>query len=218
MTEDSLDHLVLAAGPNVRIRLRVREDGGDEYRWRSDPETARFDGRPPNKEPFERFLDAFGYELAYGRNDREQFAIETNDGRHIGTVMLYNLDRVGDVAELGISIGEPDARDRGLGREAVTVFLRWAWNNRPVRLIYLHALDWNERAIRAFRACGFDDSARVFRDAQALLRMEVRREWWLLWEAEGRFAFASNQAPLSQSGPGSSALPDQQSELAISER
>ncbi|MGE0598100.1 MAG: GNAT family N-acetyltransferase [Dehalococcoidia bacterium] len=218
MTEKPLDHLVLAAGPNVRIRLRVREDGADEYRWRSDPETSRFDGRPPNKEPFERFLDAFGYEIAYGRTDREQFAIETIDGRHIGTVMLYNMDRTGDVAELGISIGEPDARDRGLGREAITVFLRWVWNNRPVRLIYLHALDWNERAIRAFRATGFDDAARVFRDSQTLLRMEVRREWWLLWEAEGRFAFASTQPAESEPAGESEPQPPQRPELATSDR
>ena len=187
MTAPSLADLVLASGSTVRIRLRVRADGHDEFRWRSDPETSRFDGRPPNKDPFERFIDAFGYELAYGRTDREQFAIDTVDGQHIGTIMLYNLGRDGDSAELGISIGEPAARDRGLGREAITVFLRWVWNNRPVRIVYLHALAWNERAIRAFRAAGFDDSARVFRDSQELLRMEVRREWWMLWEMEGRF-------------------------------
>ena len=218
MTEKSLDHLVLASGPNVRVRLRVREDGADEFRWRSDPETARFDGRPPNKEPFERFLDAFGYELAYGRTDREQFAIETLDGQHIGTVMLYNLGRDGDSAELGISIGESDARGRGLGREAIAVFLRWVWNNRSVRLVYLHALEWNERAIRAFRATGFDDAARVFRDSQELLRMEVRREWWLLWEAEGRFSFAAVQPPPPLSSDKTEPATQYSSELATSER
>lgn len=217
MTETALDHLVLASGPNVRIRLRVREDGPDEYRWRSDPETARFDGHPPNEEPFERFLDAFGYELAYGRNDREQFAIDTLDGQHIGTVMLYNLGRAGDSAELGISIGETNARDHGLGREAIAVFLRWAWNNRPVRLIYLHALEWNERAIHAFRATGFDDAVRVFRGTQVLRRMEVRREWWLLWEAEGRFSFASPTAAISSAKSEPVAVPAP-SELATSER
>lgn len=195
MTAPSLADLVLASGPNVRIRLRVRADGYDEFRWRSDPETSRFDGRPPNTDPFERFIDAFGYELAYGRTDREQFAIDTADGRHIGTIMLYNLGRDGDSAELGISIGDPAERGRGLGREAITIFLRWVWNNRPVRIVYLHALAWNERAIRAFHAAGFDDSARVFRDSQELLRMEVRREWWMLWEMEGRFRVPAPNEP-----------------------
>jgi RimJ/RimL family protein N-acetyltransferase len=192
----------------------VREDGPDEFRWRSDPETSRFDGREANKDPFERFLDAFGYELAYGRTDREQFAIDAADGQHIGTIMLYNVGRDGDSAELGISIGEPSARDRGLGREAITLFLRWAWNNRPVRLVYLHALAWNERAIRAFRATGFDDSARVVRDSQELVRMEVRREWWLLWEMEGRFRPNATAEP-----PADSLTADiEHGELATSER
>ena len=197
VTAKPLDHLVLAEGPNVRIRLRVRDDGPDEFRWRSDPETARFDGRAPNKDPFAPFLDAFGYELAYGRNDREQFALDTIDGQHIGTVMLYNFGRGHESCELGISLGEDSSRGRGLGREAVIVALRWVWNNRPVRTVFLHALDWNERAIRCFRGAGFDETAKVFRHGQALIRMEVKREWWLLWEMEGRF----NLAPAGSSQP-----------------
>lgn len=182
---DEKDLMLLAAGPNVRIRMRVRADGTDEFRWRSDPETSRYDGRPANQEPLERFLDAFAQELNYARNDREQFAIDTADGRHIGTVMLYNFGH--DSAELGISIGEPDCRDRGYGREAVILLLRWAWANRPLRSVHLHALAWNERAIAAFRKAGFAPTVRVLRDGQELVRMEVRREWWLLWEMEGRF-------------------------------
>jgi RimJ/RimL family protein N-acetyltransferase len=184
---DGRDDRVVATGPNVGIRLRVRDDAADEYRWRSDPETARFDGREPYREPFERFLDVFGYELAYGRTDREQFAIDTVDGEHLGTVMLYNFGHGRETAEFGISLGEEARRGRGIGREAVIVFLRWAWQNRPVRQIYLHALDWNERALRCFSGAGFELVARVLRDDQVFMRMEARREWWLLWDMEGRF-------------------------------
>jgi RimJ/RimL family protein N-acetyltransferase len=188
------DALVLAAGSNVRIRLRRREDAADEYRWRADPETSRFNGRPAYREPFEQFLDLVAYELAYGLNDREQFAIESSDGQHLGTVMLYNFGSSGESAELGITLGEEDARGRGIGREAVTTFLRWVWNNRPLRVVYLHALEWNERAVRCFAAAGFDAVARVLRDGHAYTRMEARREWWLLWDAEGRFEFAGRAA------------------------
>lgn len=187
----SRDHLVLAEGPRIRIRLRIREDAANEYRWRSDPENARFDGRPAYREPFEQFQELVGYEVAHGRNDREQFAIDDADGRHIGTVMLYNFNGSGDVAELGITLGDDAERGFGLGREALTVFLRWVWNNRGIRVIYLHALEWNVRAIRCFHSSGFDEVARVLRDGQAFTRMEVRREWWLLWDAEGRFEFAA---------------------------
>lgn len=186
---------VLAAGPNVRIRLRRKSDAEDEYRWRADPETARFNGRAAVTEPFQQFLDLVAYELNYGVNDREQFALETNDGRHIGTVMLYNFGRGGESAELGITIGEEAMRGAGLGREAITVFLRWIWNNRPLRVVFLHVLEWNERAERCFARSGFDPVARVLREGQAFTRMEARREWWLLWDAEGRFQFEPATAP-----------------------
>lgn len=185
---------VLAAGPHVRIRLRRKSDAADEYRWRADPETARYNGRAAVTEPFQKFLDLVAYELSYGVNDREQFAIETNDGRHIGTIMLYNFGRGGESAELGVTIGDDDNRGAGLGREAVTVFLRWIWNNRPLRVVYLHVLEWNERAARCFSRSGFDPVARVLRDGQAFTRMESRREWWLLWDAEGRFQFERETA------------------------
>jgi RimJ/RimL family protein N-acetyltransferase len=206
----ALDQLVVAKGPRLRLRPRVREDGHDEYRWRSDPETARFDGRPVPNQTLQQFLDVFGYELAYGRNDREQFALDLLDGTHIGTVMLYNLG--GDSAELGISLGEEAVRGQGLGREAVILMLQWAWNNRSMRTIYLHALQWNERAIRCFRSAGFGEVAAVYRDGQALVRMETRREWWLLWEMEGRFrldappaAADSNETAAAVIGAGSQA-------------
>ena len=186
------EQFVLAAGPNVSIRLRRKSDADGEYRWRSDPETARFNGRAPVVEPFEHFQDLVSYELTYGMNDREQFSIETADGRHAGTIMLYNLSL--DSAELGITIGPEELRGAGLGRESITTFLRWVWNNRPLRLVYLHVLEWNERAARCFQRAGFDVSGRVRRDDQSFIRMEVRREWWMLWDAEGRFQFERDSA------------------------
>lgn len=196
----SRDHLVLAEGPRIRIRLRTRDDAASEYRWRSDPENARFDGRPAYREPFEQFRELVGYEVSHGRNDREQFAIENREGNHIGTVMLYNFSASMDAAEVGITLGDEAQRGHGLGREAMTVFLRWIWNNRSIRAVYLHALEWNERALRCFKSSGFDEVARVLRDGHAFTRMEARREWWLLWDAEGRFEFA-NAISESQGSP-----------------
>jgi hypothetical protein len=63
-----------------------------------------------------------------------------------------------------------------------------------LRVVYLHVLEWNERAARCFSRSGFDPVARVLRDGQAFTRMESRREWWLLWDAEGRFQFERETA------------------------
>ena len=183
----SRDHLVVAAGPRLRIRHKLRDDAIDEYAWRRDPENARLNGMPPFREGFARFLQVFEYDLAFGQADRAHFAIETPDGVHIGSIMYYNADHGSEAAEFGISIGDRRFRGAGLGREATITFLRYAWQAFPFRTFYLHTLDWNERALNCFRACGFNELAIIERNGERYIRMEARREWWLLWEMEGRF-------------------------------
>lgn len=189
------EHLVVARGPRLRIRVRTRSDAEDEFRWRSDPELAQYDGAPPRIESFERFLQSFSYDLAFGHINREAFALETLDARHIGTIMYYNADF--DTAELGLSIAVSELWGGGFGREAITVFLRFLWAERSFRRVYLHSLAWNERAIRSFQAAGFEVTGTLSRNGDEFVRMEARREWWLLADSEGRFDFEppAEQAP-----------------------
>lgn len=181
--------LVVARGRNVLLRRRRRSDAIDEYHWRRDPETARLNGQAPVAPSFARFLETFEQETRLAGYGRDQLAIDTIAGEHIGTVMYYNGE-AGDSAELGITIGDARRRGAGFGREAVVLFLRYLFAAHPFREIYLHTLESNVPARRAFAAAGFSPTVAVLRGADRYLRMEVRREWWLLWDMEGRFAFA----------------------------
>lgn len=187
----SLEHLAVAVGPRVRVRHKVREDAVDDFRWRTDSENARFDGGAPYGDGFERFLRQFEYDELFGAADKRAFAIETTAGVHIGNVTYYHGDASTASVEFGIGIGHVDYRDAGLGTEATVLFLRYVWANTAYRRVYLHTLEWNERARACFRRAGFDDSARVTREDKAFIRMEARREWWTLWDLEGRFETAS---------------------------
>jgi RimJ/RimL family protein N-acetyltransferase len=195
-TETRSGSLVIADAGVARIRRRVRADAIDEFRWRKDPELARYDAATPVPSTFSHFLAAFEFDLEFGRAGRETFALDSPEGTHIGSIMYYNAD--GESAELGISIADPAYRGRGVGRAVIVAFLRWLWNSRPVRRLQLHTLAWNERAQRSFRAAGFEDAARVSRNGQWFVRMEARREWWLLWDGEGRFE-ARREEPESES-------------------
>lgn len=204
---DPKERLLVAQGPTVRIRRKVREDAIDEYTWRRDPENARFNGLPPFGDGFTRFLQAFEYDLSVGHSDREQFAIETNTGQHIGSVMFYNADIARDTAEFGIAIGDRRYWSKGMGREACILFLGYVWQNYPFRSLHLHTLEWNERARRCFAAAGFNEVARVIRGQETFIRMEARREWWTLWEMEGRF----NLGPEEPRGDGADSATEQDS-------
>jgi RimJ/RimL family protein N-acetyltransferase len=194
------ERLIVARGPRVVLRFRRREDAIDEFAWRRDPETARLNGQPPAPASFARFLDTFEHELRLAGHGRDAFAIDTVTGEHIGTVMYYNAEG-GESAELGITIGDPRRRGQGLGREAVVLFLRHLFASHPFREIYLHTLEENAPARRAFAAAGFNPTVTILRGNDRYIRMETRREWWLLWDMEGRFAFADPPPQGPGSGP-----------------
>jgi RimJ/RimL family protein N-acetyltransferase len=181
-----LDQLVVVEAGRFRIRYKHACDFRDDYRWRCDPEIARFDGRSPLALPFEAFERQAEYEARTASPARESFSIVDAAGVHVGNVMFYNA--TSEAAELGVVLAEEAARGQGAGRAVMTAFVRYLWSAHAFRRLVLHTLEWNERALRCFRACGFEETARVLREEGWLVRMEARREWWLLWDAEGRFA------------------------------
>ncbi len=207
VSEQGLGHLVVGETERVRLRRKHMQDALNDFRWRRDPEIARYDAAMPLTKTFTEFLDQFERDL-YGADPlRRMFALEIPDGTQIGNIMYYNADDSRLVAELGISIALPEHRGRGLGTEAVVSFLRFIWNELPFRVIYLHTLQWNERAIHCFEKAGFSPTARVLRQREWFLRMEVRREWWLMWEQEGRFADHGRNSESAEAAPAGGLTP-----------
>jgi RimJ/RimL family protein N-acetyltransferase len=178
---------VVARSLRVVIRERTLADAPDEFQWRRDPETATLNATRPVSVTYAEFLDAFERDLRLHDPTRRAFAIDTADGAHIGSVMYYNGNHSVGTVEFGIGIYIDEHRGAGMGTEATIIFLRWAWQNLPFRRIYLHTLEWNDRAHKCFLRAGFEDKGRVFRLQQSFVRMEAQREWWLLWDSEGRF-------------------------------
>ena len=178
---------VVADAGVVRIRRKVRTDAFDDYRWRRDPEIARYDGTVPLTMTFSEFLPLFEHDLAFPDPRKRAFSLDDPEGTHVGNIMYYNVDVAGGSAEIGVSIAAEAERGHGLGTAAVVAFLRFIWQTLPFRVVFLHTLEWNTRARSSFRRAGFDETARVSREGRWFVRMEARREWWLLHDAEGRF-------------------------------
>jgi len=79
------------------------------------------------------------------------FAVR-DSGRLVGTGQLI---RDGEKAELRIRIGETDARDRGLGTEAVRRLVAFGFGEMGLERIWLQVFKRNARAIRAYEKAGF---------------------------------------------------------------
>ena len=55
---------VVARGRKTVVRRKRLPDAGDEYRWRSDPELARFDASRPVQTPFEAYERNWSFDYA----------------------------------------------------------------------------------------------------------------------------------------------------------
>lgn len=93
--------------------------------------------------------------------DKSDFVIEV-DGKIIGDIGLHReKNRRAGVASLGVGINDPEYVGKGYGRDAINVLLDWAFRIQNYRRIALETMAVNERAIRAYRACGFVEEGRM---------------------------------------------------------
>ena len=173
----------LFTGNHIRLGAFRPEDAETAARWTEDDE-------------FQRQLDtdfarpATAQEQAEMLNSRRSpnsvnFALRTLDGdRLIGFVVIHSIEWNNQSGTLAIGIGEPEFRGRGLGGEALTLILNYAFNELNLHRVGLDVISTNERAIRAYRKAGFKEEGRmresVYRDGQRADRvmMSILRDEW----------------------------------------
>jgi len=171
-------------GARIVLRDKRPEDAENDYRWRSDPELARLDAAIPLTMSFERYLKLFEDQMKYPTPGSHHYSIETLDGRFIGNCMYYDLDTVNREAELGIVIGDRDYWSDGYGYDAVTTLLDHMFTVRELNRVYLHTLEWNNRAQKSFSKSGFNPVRPVRRMAHDFILMDVLREDWFATREE----------------------------------
>ena len=165
-------------GRTVILREKRIEDAPDDYSWRSDEELAQLDATRPLNMTYSDFLRFSQEEQAYPSPLSRRFAIDTLEGRHIGNCMYYDIDLKRGEAELGIMIGDRDYWGKGYGTDSVSCLLNHIFNVTPLTRVYLHTLEWNHRARKAFAKSGFRELKNVRRSGKEFILMEVLRSEW----------------------------------------
>jgi UDP-4-amino-4,6-dideoxy-N-acetyl-beta-L-altrosamine N-acetyltransferase len=148
-------------GEKTRLRRIEREDIPTFVRWFDDPEVRTFlmINSPISHAQEERWFDR-----KLNDKDSELFAIETLDGTHIGNIELFGFHRTHRWSELGVVLGEKAYWGQGYGSDAIRTLLRFAFEELNLHRVQLRVYEDNERAIRAYRKCGFELEGRM-RDA-----------------------------------------------------
>lgn len=152
-------------GERVRLRPMTSADARHLVRWAADDDFAwsqwgraggRFaDAAAADRDFIQRF-DPPGARL---------FAIELlEDGRTVGFANYRELRQKAKSAEIGIGIGEKDLWSKGLGRDALRTLVRHLVDDIGLHRVALHVHAENDRAIAAYKACGFEVEG-ILRDA-----------------------------------------------------
>jgi len=90
--------------------------------------------------------------------------IRLDDNKPIGIIILANIDARNASAELRVIIGEVEEWGKGLGEEAIRMLLDHAFNVLNLHRIWLRVAEYNYRAIRLYKKCGFLEEGRSRHD------------------------------------------------------
>ena len=158
-------------GERVLLRRHVPGNVSAFQRWYSDPDVARlarYQDGPMRADEIDRFFQL----RALGAESLTMAIHERATGRLIGSCAFSQVDGENGSAMYHITIGEKDTWGRGHGTEATQLMLDHAFGTLGLHRIALTVFEFNERAIRAYRRCGFSVEGRaresIWRDGR----------WW----------------------------------------
>jgi len=140
-------------GEKVYLRPLEREDLPWIVKWTNDPEVRGLIGevRPMNA------VDATAYfERIQSDRDRVWFVVVRQENRRIigeaGLLRMFNPWRTTDLTMI---IGEPDARGKGCGTEAILLLLNYAFGYLNFHRVSIGVVGFNEKAVRFYEKVGF---------------------------------------------------------------
>ncbi|MCD6507633.1 GNAT family N-acetyltransferase [Candidatus Poribacteria bacterium] len=171
----------MLVGEKVRLRALERTDIPRLVKWLNDPEVKRY---LRMYWPMSQAEEEIWFERQLSNPNARIFAIEAEDGTHIGNISLDEIDWKNRKAIMGIIIGERDYWDQGYGSDAVKTLLSFAFHELNLNRIELSVYDFNPRAIRCYEKCGFVIEGRlrqsIFRNGRYHdeLKMAILREEW----------------------------------------
>lgn len=137
--------------PDVALRPVQDDDAAAMYRWMCDPAVAANIGlrAAPSPEKTRAWIAK-----AAGDASVAPRAVLLG-GRHVGNVVLDQIDPLLAMARLSVYVGEPDARGRGVGFTAVYRALEEAFGPLRLNKVWLTVHGRNVAAVNTYLRLGF---------------------------------------------------------------
>jgi len=154
-------------GKKVILRDEIREsDDKDLFRWLNMEEWNYYDepDRPftgITPEQFQVLLEKRQEYLKKASNTSHRWQVDTTEGRHIGWVNYYQLDKKRKFVFVGICLPEEDVWGKGYGTEAVSLLVDHLFQETEMAEVRVSTWTGNRRMMRCAEKCGFKESERM---------------------------------------------------------
>ena len=136
-------------GDQIYLRPLEMSDIEDEYlQWLNDVELSEFIPSmrfPATQQNVEKYVS----EALQDENIVFLAIVEKETGKHVGNIKLGPIRWIDRRAEYGRFIGDPDARSKGVGSEAVRLILRYAFEVLNLYKVTAKCVAPNKAAIRS---------------------------------------------------------------------
>jgi len=172
-------------GKKVNLRTIIEADLTDYKRWSNpDMEAWKYDG------PWygNNYCDmSIGRKKSFERDQIPPFKrleIETTEGVHIGWVTVYYKENDIHIIEFGIDIVESEYWNKGLGTEAVYLWIDYLFKERDFTRIGFSTWSGNKRMIAVGLKMGFIEECRIRKGCMVegkfydRVKMGILKEEW----------------------------------------
>jgi hypothetical protein len=176
---------MLIRGNKVNLRDFRADDLADHERWFAPGRAwQEWDAPWEDPTPPEQVLERWRKRLAGPFPEpRWGFEIETVDGRHLGWVNTYWVDKQFNWRDCGINIAEDDAWGRGLGREAYGMWVDYLFRAHDLPRLGMGTWSGNLRMQHVAARVGMRAEAR-FADARVVRGQRYDALRWGLTRAQ----------------------------------
>lgn len=148
-------------GKKIRLRSLEPEDAEFFYNWNLDTDTQKnlaWIWFPTSRAHIKKWIEE---ETAKkGENDEHFFVIETLAGEPVGSINANTINRMDGSFRYGLGI-IPSARQQGYASEALTIFLRYYFQELRYHKVNAGIYAFNESSIILHEKLGFVQEGRL---------------------------------------------------------
>ncbi|KPU46380.1 spermidine N(1)-acetyltransferase [Oxobacter pfennigii] len=143
----------MIVGSKVYIRRMEKEDIAAIHKWSNDVELKELYDMVMDFKSYDELMDKF-----YTRQDNENSVdftiIEKDSKKPVGRCLLTDIDYINKKCTCSVFIGDKESRDKDYGAEAMSLLLKFAFEDLNVNRVGLWVFDYNKRAIKTYKSCG----------------------------------------------------------------